>query len=107
MSDIFNQDNLEVAMTKVSENLLMGRKRIGTGNAGEPTQKQVIIRATESDHERWKRTAEIKGVSLAEMVRELCNKAASESLDCQHPAEYRKSYPWAEKCTKCGTRLRG
>jgi hypothetical protein len=107
MSDFSEQDNLEVAMAKVSEDLLFGRKRIGTGRAGEPTQKQVIIRATESDHERWKKTAEIKGISLAEMVRELCNKAAHEALDCQHPIEYRKSYPWAEICTKCETRLRG
>lgn len=107
MSDLPSQDNLEIAMAKVSEDLLFGRKRIGSGKAGEPTQKQVIIRATEKDHERWKKTAEIKGVSVAELVRELCNRAASEALDCQHPIEFRKSYPWAEICTKCSVRLRG
>jgi hypothetical protein len=107
MTDFNEADNLEVAMAKVSENLIMGRKRAGTGQHGEPTQKQVIIRATERDHERWKQTAEIKGISLAEMVRELCNKAASEALDCQHPMDKRKSYPWAEICTKCNVRLRG
>lgn len=104
---IDDADNLEVAMAKVSENLVLGRKRVGTGQLGEPTQKQVIIRATEKDHERWKQTAELKGISLAEMVRELCNKAAAEALDCQHPMESRKRYPWAEICTKCDTRLRG
>lgn len=107
MTDFNEVDNLEIAMSKVSENLVLGRKRAGTGQKGEPTQKQVIIRATERDHERWKKTAEIKGLSLAEMVRELCNKAASEALDCQHPIENRKNYPWAEICTKCNIRLRG
>ena len=101
------QDNLDAAVDAVASTMSFGRKKHGAGNPGEPTQKQVLIRATEKDHERWKQTAEIKGLSLAEMVRELCNKAASEALDCQHPMELRKKYPWADICTKCNTRLRG
>ncbi len=98
-------DNLEVITAKVVKDMMLNRKKSGTGSMGEPTQKQVIIRATEKDHERWKKTAEIKGLSVAEMVRELCNKHASETLDCQHPLEFRLSYPWAEICKKCDTRL--
>lgn len=99
------EDNLEVITAKVTKDMLLNRKKSGTGTMGEPTQKQVIIRATEKDHERWKKTAEIKGLSMAEMIRELCNKYASETLDCQHPLEFRKSYPWAIICKKCNTRM--
>jgi hypothetical protein len=102
-----DEDNIDAAMDAVASTMSFSRKKSGTGRMGEPTQKQVLIRATEKDHERWKRTADIKGVSVAEMIRDLCNRAASEALDCQHPVESRKQYPWAEICTKCDTRLRG
>lgn len=102
-----NQDNIDAAIDALAETLSFGRKKIGTGNPGEPTQKQVLIRTTEKDHIRWKQTAKLKGLSLAEMIRELCNKVASEMLDCQHPIEFRKIYPWSEFCAKCNTRLRG
>lgn len=100
-------DNIDAAMDAVASTMSMGRKKAGTGKIGEPTQKQVLIRATDRDHARWKQTADIKGISVAEMIRELCNRAASETLDCQHPMEFRKQYPWAEICLKCDTRLRG
>jgi len=99
-------DNIDAAMDAVASSMSLSRKRIGTGNPGEPTQKQVLIRATEKDHARWKQTAEIMGISLAEMIRELCNKVASETLDCQHPIEFRLTYPWSEFCQKCNLRLR-
>lgn len=105
MSDV--PDNIDAAMDAVASSMSLSRKRSGTGKVGEPTQKQVLIRATEKDHARWRQTADIMGISVAEMIRELCNKAASETLDCQHPIELRKTYPWAEICTKCNTRLRG
>jgi len=99
--------NLEAAMNKVAETLNLTRK-INTGSKpGEPAQRQVLIRASVTDHENWKRTAEIRGVALSELIRELCNIAAKEALECQHPAEFRKTYKWSDTCLKCNTRLRG
>lgn len=98
-------DNIDAAMKAVSETLSLGIGKQRVGTPGSPTQRQVLIRATESDHERWKLAAKMKGISLAEMVRELCNKAASEALDCQHEAPFLKVYPWATICTKCSKRL--
>lgn len=98
-------DNIDAAMKAVSETLSLSVGKRGVGTPGSPTQKQVLIRATEKDHNRWKQAAKIKGISLAEMVRELCNKAAAEALDCQHEAPFLKVYPWATICTKCSQRL--
>ena len=106
MSNPDEFDNIEAAMDKVAETLEPTRKTNTGSSPGEPAMKQVIVRATESDQDKWKRAAEKQGVSMAEFVRRVCNEAASDELDCKHPAQYRKSYPWSERCTKCNTRLR-
>lgn len=77
----------------------------GTGD-GETASKQVLLRATERDHERWKRAAEKEGISMSEFIRNCCNQAAGDILECQHPIEMRKTYPWSERCLACGLRLR-
>lgn len=99
--------NMEAAMSKVAETLSLTRKTNTGSKVGEPAQRQVLLRASAADHERWKKTAEAKGMALSELIRELCNIAAAETLDCTHPAEFRKTYKWSDTCLKCNTRLRG
>lgn len=106
MNDHDEVDNIEAAMEKVAESLIPTRKPNTGSTPGDPAMKQVIVRTTESDQERWKHAAEKQGVSMAEFIRRVCNDAAALELDCHHPIQFRKSYPWSERCTKCNTKLR-
>jgi hypothetical protein len=99
-------DNIEAAMGKVAETLNTTRKSNIGSAPGEPAQRQVLIRASVRDHERWKQCAEMKGMALSELIRELCNNLAVEMLECSHPAEFRRTYKWSDTCTRCNTRLR-
>ena len=101
-----NDDNLEAAMEQVARTTRLSRKANTGSTPGAPAEKQVLIRASEADHERWKQAAEFVGKSLAEFVREVMNAKAAELLDCQHPLEYRRQYPWSDVCLKCGKRLK-
>lgn len=101
-----DEDNIEAAMEHVASTL---EPTIGpnTNTAdGETASKQVLIRATETDHERWKRAAAKDGISLSEFIRNCCNEAAGNILECQHPLHMRKTYPWSDRCLACGIRLR-
>jgi hypothetical protein len=69
--------------------------------------KSVLCRVTEEEHQRWKEAAEKSGLSLNEYQRKIMNAATSELLDCQHPWEFRKRFPWSETCMQCGQRLKG
>lgn len=99
-------DNLEAAMGKVAGALKHTRKSNTGSTPGEPAQRQVLIRASAQDHDRWKQSAEVHGMALSELIRELCNNFAALTLDCQHPAEFRRTYTWSDTCLKCNTRLR-
>lgn len=101
MSD---QDNIDAAMDKVAETLDMGINR-NIEDDGEPSQKQVLFRASEREHRRWKDAASKNGMSMAEFIRETMNKAADKTLDCPHPMSARKVYPWANICKICNSRL--
>lgn len=101
-----NEDNLNAAMKQVAESINLTRPSNTNTNDGETASKQVLIRATERDRDRWKKAADTECISLSEFIRNACNKAASELLDCQHPIEMRKIYPWSETCLKCKARLR-
>ena len=105
--DVKEQGNMAAAMNKVAETLNLNRKKNTGSKTGEPAQRQVLLRASAEDHDRWKKTAEMRGVALSELIRELCNIAAKEALDCTHPPEFRKTYKWSDTCHKCNTRLRG
>lgn len=98
-------DNVEAAMDKVAETL---DPKVSTTISDDdgPADKQVLIRSTARDHERWKMAAEREGKSLSAFIREIVNTSVTEILDCSHPMEFRQSYPWSETCRKCGTRLR-
>jgi len=100
------QDNVEAAMDKLAETL---DPKISTKISDDdgPADKQILIRSTQKDHERWKVAAEREGKSLSGFVRDIVNTSVTEILDCSHPMEYRESYPWSERCLKCDTRLWG
>jgi predicted DNA binding CopG/RHH family protein len=100
------QDNLEAAMYQVAETTSKGRSSNTGTKKGEPASKQVLIRANEVDHERWKQAADAKGVSMSEFIRDCLNDRARELLDCAHPLNQRRWYPWSEMCLACGQRLR-
>lgn len=97
-------DNLDAAMAKEAKSP-GGRKRTTGATPGDGTN-QVLIRAAAESHERWKQAAHKQGVSMAEFIRAAADKAAAETLDCNHPADQRRWYPWAEVCMRCGTQLR-
>lgn len=99
-------DNIEAVMGRIAETITPTRKSNTGSTPGEPAQRQVLIRATTRDHERWKKCAEMRGVALSELVRELCNNLAVEMLDCSHPMEFRRIYKWSDTCLRCNTRLR-
>ncbi len=98
------QDNVEAAMDKLAETL---DPKISTKISDDdgPADKQILIRSTAKDHERWKVAAEREGKSLSGFVRDIVNSSVTEILDCSHPMEYRQQYPWQESCLKCNTRL--
>lgn len=97
-------DNLEQAMNHIAD--LMDHS-ISTKISGEtPADKQVLIRTTDDDRERWKAAAQIRGMSLAEFLRDTINQKVVEILECIHPMDMRKSYPWSEFCLRCNKRLR-
>ena len=104
MSNEEMQDNIEAAMEKVAESLEMSVNR-NLEDSGEPSQKQVLLRASDRDHRRWKEAAARNGMSMAEFIRETMNKAADATLECNHPMKARKRYPWANICTLCRVRL--
>ena len=100
-------DNLDAAMTKVAESIKPTRKATTGGGDGQPVQKQVLIRASEADHERWRDAAEKNGMSMSEFIRVAANDAAARVAECQHPIDRRKTYPWASFCLECNKRLSG
>ena len=104
-SETPQEDNLASAIDAVAEDMSLTRSR-KVAKKGETAQEQVLFRATTEDHERWKKTAERLGISMAEFMRVAANEKATKELECQHPLAFRKSYPWMEECLKCGVRLR-
>ena len=102
-----SEDNIDAAMQKVAQSMKPTRKPNAGGSEGEPAQKQVLIRTTEVDHERWKEAAEKNGMSMSEFIRMAANDAAEKLGKCQHPMENRKIYPWASFCLLCNARLSG
>jgi|TARA_B110000263_G_scaffold243547_1_gene250390 predicted HicB family RNase H-like nuclease len=101
---VLKQDNVEAAMDKLAETL---DPKISTKISDDdgPADKQILIRSTQKDHERWKVAAEREGKSLSGFIRDIVNLSVTEILDCSHPEEYRQRYPWKETCLKCDTTL--
>jgi len=93
-------------MDKVAETLTPTVSTINKEDDG-PADKQVLIRTTEPERDRWRKAAEKEGISLSQFIRDLLNARARELLECSHPIDQRRWYPWSEFCLKCNTRLRG
>ena len=100
------QDNIEAAMHDLAEGMDLTVSTKVSEDDG-PADKQILIRATEHDRERWKRAAEVAGISLSALIRNTMNIKVTDILDCSHPMEFRQEYPWASFCTKCDIRLSG
>ena len=96
------EDNLEMAMNEVAESIKPTRKPKTGATEGEPAPKQVLLRATEKDHLTWKAAAEKRGVSMSEFIRDAVNAASKELLECSHPSNMKRFYPWATTCLQCG-----
>lgn len=100
-------DNQEAAMHLEASRLTPTVPPDTGTTPGNPQSRQVLIRATATDHDRWKQAAEKLGITLSDFMRGCCNERTAELLDCSHPLNQRRYYPWAEFCIACGTRLRG
>lgn len=97
-------DNVESAMKKIGETLKPVRRSNTGAEEGSTATKQVLIRTTDEDHARWKEAADREGITLSEFMRSAANSMASEILDCKHPKDMVRWYPWGSRCTKCGAR---
>ena len=102
-----SDDNVEAAMNHLADHLDPTVGPTTGAEPGAPAVAQVLCRTTHEERERWKQAAEARGLSLSEFVRAVVGGATSEVLDCQHPLNQRRWYPWAEFCLACGNRLRG
>ncbi len=71
-----------------------------------PADKNILVRLTNKDRERWKQASEKVGVTMSQMIRDTVNEKVTEIIDCSHPTNMRRYYPWSEFCLKCGTRIR-
>jgi hypothetical protein len=100
-----SDDNIEAAMDKVAETLEPTISPLPKEDDG-PAPSTVLIRTNDYDKDRWKQAADKVEMSLSQFIRETLNARAVDLLDCAHPTNMRRWYPWAEFCLKCETRLR-
>lgn len=96
--------NIEAALAKELESGMTVSTEL-TPDDG-PAGKQVLIRLPESDRERWKEAADKHGKTMSQMIRDAVNEHVKGVLDCPHPTNQRRYYPWSEMCLACGTRIR-
>lgn len=97
-------DNIEAALKKEMSQGMSVSTELSPESG--PADKTVLVRLTEADRERWKQASEKVGKTLSQMIRDSVNGFVSETLDCPHPTNMRRYYPWSEFCLKCETRLR-
>lgn len=96
------QDNIESAMRKLAETIKPTRKTNTNPEDGATASKQVLIRTTDEDHAYWKAAADKEHITLSEFLRKAANELAKNILECKHPAESLRWFPWETKCLKCG-----
>lgn len=102
-----NDDNLEAAMAHEAEHLEPTVTPNTGSEPGAPAVAQVLIRTTPEERDRWKQAAERRGLTVSDFIRGAVGEATRNILDCPHPLNQRRWYPWAEFCVACGNRLRG
>jgi len=71
-----------------------------------PRDKQVLIRVSELQRDKWQKAAEADNLSVSEWLRSMADFRHREIFECLHPIASRRSYPWSEHCMDCGARLR-
>jgi hypothetical protein len=98
-------DNLISAIAREAESKDKAVSREISPEDG-PADKNILIRLPEKDRERWKDAAEKMGVSVSQMIRDTVNSKVQDVLDCSHPINSRRYYPWSEFCLECRMRLR-
>jgi len=101
------QDNIEAAMTRVSKSIKPSVAPILKEEDDSPADKQILIRIHDNDRERWKAASDRLAISMSQFIRDTVNEKVGNVLDCPHPLNQRRYYPWAEFCLKCDSRLRG
>lgn len=102
MSD---EDNITAAMAKVAETIGTSVSPIVKPDDG-PADKQVLIRTTDYERDRWKQASEKEQLTLSAWIRNVLNAEAKNLLECEHPMNMVRFYPWSKICTKCGQRLK-
>jgi len=100
-----NDDNLAAAIDHVMENEELTIAPNTGSEPGNPASAQVLIRTTADERDYWKRAAEEMGISMTEFARQSLNFTAKEILECPHPPEAQKWYPWKTMCLKCGEQI--
>lgn len=97
-------DNIRSAMDKVAESIAPTISQF-IDEADGPADKQVLIRTNDYERNRWKQAAALEQVTLSAWIRNNLNAEAKRLLECDHPMNMVRFYPWAKICTKCGNRL--
>jgi len=97
--------NINAAMKKVAETIEPTIAPIEKEDDG-PADKQVLIRTTDQERERWKKAATQEHLTLSAWMRTVLNAEAKRLLECDHPINMVRFYPWSKICTKCGQRLK-
>lgn len=98
-------DNLEEAMNLVMNTLPLTINQSSGARPGAGTV-QVIVRASEESRTRWKETAALLGISVAQLARNLLDAEATKILDCTHPKPAQRYNQWGAICTVCGQQTR-
>lgn len=94
-------DGLEEAMTLVMKTLPLTITASSGARPGAGTV-QVIVRASEESRTRWKETAALLGISVAQLARNLLDGEANRILNCTHPKPAQRYNQWGSICTACG-----
>lgn len=107
MSDIDEptNSNIRAAMDKVAKNLDVSVSPLVKNDDG-PADKQILIRTTDYERDRWKDASSKEQLTVSAWIRKTLNAEATNILECSHPVEFVKYYPWSRTCTKCGQRLK-
>lgn len=105
MSEEQELDNLVAAIAREAES---SDKAVSNEISPEdgPADKNILIRLSGKDRERWKQAADKMGLTVSQMIRDTVNAKVTDVIDCSHPINQRRYYPWSEFCLACGTRLR-
>ena len=100
-----NENNIAAAMNKVAETIEPTIARGTPSEDGSMADKQVLIRTTDAERDKWKQASTHEQITLSAWIRNTLNNEARRILECDHPMNMMRFYPWAKICIKCGKRL--